>query len=95
MDPNVLTISLNSWMELPGLTWFEWESKFKGVTNPNARRVTVADVAAYYSDYIRFNKLGRYFRSGVIVTAVREMDGKVTETYEFILFSVHHFLYVM
>lgn len=77
MDANVLTISLNSWMELPGLTWFEWESKCRGISNPNARRVTVADVAAYYSDYIRLNKLSRYFRSGVIVTAIHQIDRMV------------------
>lgn len=79
MDPNVLTISLNSWMELPGLTWFEWESRIKGATNPNARRVTVADVATYYSDYIHINKLARYFRSGVIVTSIHQVDGQSLE----------------
>ncbi|XP_075225208.1 oxidative stress-induced growth inhibitor 1-like isoform X2 [Lycorma delicatula] len=79
MDSNVLTISLNTWMELPGLTWFEWESKFRGVANPNARRVSVAEVAAYYSDYLRINNISRHFRSGVVVTAVHQLDGKSLE----------------
>lgn len=74
MDDNVLTISLSSWMELPGLEFRRWEAR-NGSANTSTRRVPVAAVAAYYQDYVRLMKLGKYFRSGVVVTSVRQING--------------------
>uniref|UniRef100_A0A1B6I5I8 FAD/NAD(P)-binding domain-containing protein n=1 Tax=Homalodisca liturata TaxID=320908 RepID=A0A1B6I5I8_9HEMI len=78
MDGNVLTISLNSWMELPGLEFRRWEAR-NGSPVTSTRRVPVASVAAYYRDYVRLMRLSKYFRSGVVVTSVRPIGGLASQ----------------
>ncbi|XP_054276279.1 oxidative stress-induced growth inhibitor 1-like [Macrosteles quadrilineatus] len=73
MDGNVLTISLSSWMELPGLEFRKWEMLHNGGTSTTVRRVPVASVAAYYRDYVRLMRLGKYLRNNVVVTSVRRL----------------------
>ncbi|KAK9511295.1 hypothetical protein O3M35_005873 [Rhynocoris fuscipes] len=51
MDSNILTLSLSSWMELPGLRFEDWENEACSGSNGN-RRVRVSKVAKYYQDYI-------------------------------------------
>lgn len=77
MDGNVLTISLNSWMELPGLEFRKWESRYSCCCSTGApKRVPVATVAAYYKDYVKRMGLSRFMRNGVIVTSVRLLDSR-------------------
>ncbi|XP_058809213.1 oxidative stress-induced growth inhibitor 1-like isoform X2 [Phymastichus coffea] len=87
LDPNVLTISLNRWMSLPGLDLRNWaegleaderERKLVGCDREvpigagyNAARVPIGTVAAYYEDYVRKMGLGKYFRCGTVVTSVK------------------------
>ncbi|XP_069687626.1 oxidative stress-induced growth inhibitor 1-like isoform X1 [Periplaneta americana] len=70
MDGNVLTISLSSWMELPGV-------EFRGGSGPaHSRdgRASVSSVAQYYHDYVHSQTLARFFRNGCVVTSVRPLD---------------------
>lgn len=73
MDGNVLTISLNSWMELPGFNFRSWESLNSGSISGAARRVPVSSVAAYYRDYVKLMKLSRFFRDNTFVTSIRQL----------------------
>lgn len=73
MDGNVLTISLNSWMELPGLNFRSWESANTGSISGAARRVPVSSVAAYYRDYVKLMKLSRFFRDNTLVTSITQL----------------------
>uniref|UniRef100_A0A1B6D3R4 FAD/NAD(P)-binding domain-containing protein n=1 Tax=Clastoptera arizonana TaxID=38151 RepID=A0A1B6D3R4_9HEMI len=74
MDGNVLTISLNTWMELPGLEFRKWESHHNCNSSGAPRRVPVATVAAYYKDYVKQMGLSRFMRFGVVVTSVSLLD---------------------
>lgn len=73
MDGNVLTISLNSWMELPGMSFRNWESVNTSSVSGAARRVPVSSVAAYYRDYVKLMKLSRFCRDNVLVTSVIQL----------------------
>jgi hypothetical protein len=79
MDGNVLTISLGSWMELPGVEFRAWEAgENAGVSSGPASsrdsRASVSSVARYYYDYVHSQGLARFFRSGCVVTSVRPLD---------------------
>ncbi|KAJ9593171.1 hypothetical protein L9F63_015268, partial [Diploptera punctata] len=87
MDGNVLTISLASWMELPGVDFRTWEMMHNGVLNggPTSSRDTrasVASVAQYYYDYVHSRGLARFFRSNCYVTSVRPLDTSHSQTTE-------------
>ncbi|PSN40456.1 Oxidative stress-induced growth inhibitor 1 [Blattella germanica] len=71
MDGNVLTISLASWMELPGIDFRSWEiEKYGGnsgvPTSSRDTRASVASVAQYYHDYVQTQNLARFFRNNCI-----------------------------
>jgi hypothetical protein len=75
MDGNVLTISLSSWMELPGIDFRAWEAAENGgVVSSRDSRASVAAVARYYYDYVRRQGLARFFRKGCVVTSVHPLD---------------------
>ncbi|KAH6946322.1 hypothetical protein HPB50_012820 [Hyalomma asiaticum] len=74
MDGGILTISLGSWMELPDLTFKEWDSSkpLPPQGSPNCQnRVSVQRVAQYYRDYVDLKHLQRYFRNFASVQSVR------------------------
>ena len=50
-DSNMLTVSFGTWMELPNLKMTEWKPSL--IDNAETR-VSVATVADYYQDYVRF-----------------------------------------
>jgi hypothetical protein len=50
-DSNMLTVSFGTWMELPNLKMCDWKPSL--VDNAETR-VTVATVAQYYQDYVRY-----------------------------------------
>ncbi|KAL1115357.1 hypothetical protein AAG570_007387 [Ranatra chinensis] len=71
MDGNILTLSLSSWMELPGLRFDDWsrehrqswsherqEASSTDQQPPTSgpRRITVEQVANYYTDYVHKNR---------------------------------------
>ncbi|XP_060536732.1 oxidative stress-induced growth inhibitor 2-like [Cylas formicarius] len=62
MDPDVLTLSLGSWMALPGIPFPS--------SCANEKRAYARDVAAYYEHYVRKMGLGKNFKSNVLVTSV-------------------------
>lgn len=75
MDGNVLTISLGSWMELPGIEFRAWEAaENAGVISYRDSRASVSSVARYYYDYVHKQSLARFFQSGCVVTSVRPLD---------------------
>ncbi|XP_022188447.1 oxidative stress-induced growth inhibitor 1 [Nilaparvata lugens] len=74
MDPNIVTISLDNWMELPGMPWSKWEAEFNRNKQRNPQRTTVSQVAAYYSDYVAAMNISDYFRSETVVTSVRPIN---------------------
>lgn len=74
MDGGILTISLGSWMELPDLTFKEWDSSkpLPSQGSPNCQnRVSVQRVAEYYRDYVNLKRLQHYFRNFSSVQSVR------------------------
>ncbi|XP_077543094.1 oxidative stress-induced growth inhibitor 1-like isoform X2 [Haemaphysalis longicornis] len=74
MDGGILTISLGSWMELPDLTFKEWDlSKPQSPqASPNCQnRVSVQRVAQYYRDYVDLKGLQPYFQNFACVQSVR------------------------
>nr|CAD7402052.1 unnamed protein product [Timema cristinae] len=81
MDANILTISLGSWMQLPGVDYRLWEAVDSGSEVLSSRncRASVRSVARYYSDYVKTRRIGRFFRNKTVVTAVRPMDTALTQ----------------
>lgn len=65
MDPHILTLSLGSWMALPGL---EYHSRDK-----SEKRAFASKVAHYYNDYVGKMNLTKYFKNGVIVSKVTQL----------------------
>lgn len=79
MDGGILTISLGSWMELPDLTFKEWDSSKPQSPqgSPNCQnRVSVQRVAQYYRDYVNLKHLQRYFRNFASVQSVRPCNSE-------------------
>ncbi|XP_072153161.1 oxidative stress-induced growth inhibitor 2 isoform X2 [Bemisia tabaci] len=72
MKKNLLTISLSSWMDLPGLTFQEWSSKNLNVKEP-VKRAKAGKVAQYFSDYVKKMKLCKYFKNHCTVTSVKRL----------------------
>lgn len=62
IDPDVLTLSLGSWMSLP-------EIPFPTCTT-NEKRAFARDVATYYQNYVDQMELNRYFKNNTLVTSV-------------------------
>jgi thioredoxin reductase len=70
LEGSVQTVSLGSWMELPGLRLAQTLSSNEAGGN----RVKVSDVASYYQEYIRRMNLGAHFRNHAVITSVREVS---------------------
>lgn len=67
MDPNILTLSLASWMALPGLPYLT-------ETSDSQRRAAAGSVAQYYQQYVTEMHLEQYFNSGVHVIKIEEIN---------------------
>lgn len=75
MDGNVLTISLGSWMELPGMEFRAWEAaENAAVISSRDSRASVFSVARYYYNYVHKQGLAKFFQNGCVVTSVRPLD---------------------
>ncbi|XP_006821878.1 oxidative stress-induced growth inhibitor 1-like [Saccoglossus kowalevskii] len=79
MGDSKLTLSLQSWMELPGLNFVEWLQKLQkddkcGDSIQN--RASFSDVSKYYSEYVECMGIKENFLSGVWVKSVRRIRGK-------------------
>lgn len=61
MDPQILTLSLGSWMALPGLPY----------TGDSNSRTSAGDVANYYQTYVKEQGLEKYFQMHTIVTEIK------------------------
>ena len=68
MESDILTVSLGSWMDLPGLTMSEWSKKEVG------KRINVSMVANYYKEYVRAMGLDKNFVNFAEVTDVRKVE---------------------
>nr|XP_023028046.1 oxidative stress-induced growth inhibitor 2-like [Leptinotarsa decemlineata] len=66
MDPQILTLSLASWMSLPGLPFHSTDSREK--------RAYACDVANYYVQYTEKMDLNKHFRNNVQVTSAEPVD---------------------
>ena len=88
MDPTILTLSLNNWLQLPIFGFEDWK-KEKGEiiidgkmpefypSRANARlRAATGDIAQYYEDYVTHMDLQDNFQSGLRVTKVT-LEGKM------------------
>lgn len=62
MDPNILTLSLGSWMSLPGLPL--------DCRDSGENRVFASTVANYYTMYVKEMNLSKYFQNYVVVKNV-------------------------
>ncbi|XP_046386313.1 oxidative stress-induced growth inhibitor 1-like [Ischnura elegans] len=78
MNSSILTISLGSWMELPGFDYRTWEAEARSnaggmsPTGPrDVARASAASVALYYQDYIQHMNLEENFQCGTVVTSAR------------------------
>jgi hypothetical protein len=96
MDGNVLTISLGSWMELPGVEFRAWEAAenagvSSGPTSSRDSRASVSSVARYYCDYVHNQGLARFFRNSCVVTSVHPLDtshSQVCHKYIYYLYKI-------
>ncbi|GLV36332.1 hypothetical protein CBL_08826 [Carabus blaptoides fortunei] len=65
MDPNILTLSLGSWMALPVIP-------YSCVDNTDSqRRATASSVAQYYANYVKQMNLTKHFHNSVCVTSIQ------------------------
>ncbi|WAR12855.1 OSGI2-like protein, partial [Mya arenaria] len=74
MEGSMQTLSLSSWMELPGLPFGKWllnnkQSKEK----PMTERATINDVCDYYMSFVKEKKLEDNFHDSHIVTSVHKV----------------------
>lgn len=76
MDPHILTLSLASWMALPGLPFTTEDIEDSSSVAP--LRASAQQVATYYESYVSHMNLEEYFRSNVIVTQIRPLENKCT-----------------
>ncbi|XP_038665025.1 oxidative stress-induced growth inhibitor 2 isoform X2 [Scyliorhinus canicula] len=68
MKGSMLTISLDNWMELPGLKLKDWtNSKWRNLMND---RATPEEIASYYKDYVKIMGLQKNFVNNTWVTSV-------------------------
>ncbi|XP_059138549.1 oxidative stress-induced growth inhibitor 2-like [Physella acuta] len=75
IDGAMQTISQNSWMELPGVPFKEWLAKQRHTTKAENMlgRATISDVKEYYSDYVKTQRLSKYFKDFHTVTSVQRV----------------------
>ncbi|KAG5863787.1 hypothetical protein JTB14_012050 [Gonioctena quinquepunctata] len=66
MDPQILTLSLGTWMSLPGLPFHNKDFREK--------RAYARDVAKYYVQYTEQMELSKYFKNNVQVTSAEPLD---------------------
>ncbi|KAL1512781.1 hypothetical protein ABEB36_002312 [Hypothenemus hampei] len=71
IDPDVLTLSLGSWMALPG-------KPFPACTS-NEKRAFARDVASYYENYVREMGLDEYFVNEILVNSVIDLSNNETQ----------------
>ncbi|KAJ8928514.1 hypothetical protein NQ314_018930 [Rhamnusium bicolor] len=76
MDPHILTLSLGSWMALPGLPFHPRDS--------GEKRAFASNVAKYYLQYTEHMQLNKYFKNNVLVTSVEPINRKTKVTQEHI-----------
>ncbi|CAH0550816.1 unnamed protein product [Brassicogethes aeneus] len=69
MDPHILTLSLGSWMALPGLPF--------NCRDSGEKRAYASNVANYYERYVQHHKLTKYFKNDVVVTNVAPLGGNI------------------
>ncbi|XP_065168590.1 oxidative stress-induced growth inhibitor 1-like [Atheta coriaria] len=62
MDPDILTLSLGSWMSLPGM---KYQSR-----NSSEKRAPAKSIADYYARYVEEMGLSQNFRNKVLVTKI-------------------------
>lgn len=73
MEGSMLTLSLASWMELPGLKLKDWlREKRRSVRND---RATPAEIASYYQHYVSLMGLEEHFACGTTVTSLERVSG--------------------
>jgi thioredoxin reductase len=91
MNGSQLTLSLNNWLELPGLEFQDWlrEHRHETVRKPctlvknsvaslgnSYERATTSHVAEYYKDYVETKSLSSYFSNdSKVLSAKRGSDG--------------------
>ncbi|XP_008196611.2 oxidative stress-induced growth inhibitor 2-like [Tribolium castaneum] len=76
MDPYILTLSLGTWMSLPGLPFHSRDS--------GEKRAFACNVANYYVQYVKEMNLSRYFINTATATNIAPLKGtrKERETIE-------------
>lgn len=83
MEQNALTLSLSHWMELPNMSYKEWEQERIRDHTLTAvgkqSRALVANVARYYRDYVKRQQLERHFRNHCVVTSVQRLGHDAEE----------------
>ncbi|XP_044264390.1 oxidative stress-induced growth inhibitor 2-like [Tribolium madens] len=67
MDPYILTLSLGTWMALPGLPFHSRDS--------GEKRAFACNVANYYVQYVKEMNLSRYFINNAIATNIAPLKG--------------------
>jgi hypothetical protein len=67
MDPYILTLSLGTWMSLPGLPFHPRDS--------GEKRAFACNVANYYVQYVQEMNLSKYFVNNAVVSHVAPLNG--------------------
>ncbi|XP_065211519.1 oxidative stress-induced growth inhibitor 2-like [Planococcus citri] len=82
LDGETTTISISSWMELPKLPFYEWESMQQNDIKCNCnnyrmpKRVKIKHVAQYYNDYVEHMRLSKNFRNFSFITSLKRIKSK-------------------
>uniref|UniRef100_H3AH04 Oxidative stress induced growth inhibitor family member 2 n=1 Tax=Latimeria chalumnae TaxID=7897 RepID=H3AH04_LATCH len=71
MEESMLTISLDNWMELPGLDFKDWASGKRRIIKTS--RATAEEIAFYYKHYVKVMGLQKNFMANTYVTSVSRL----------------------
>ncbi|BFZ13100.1 hypothetical protein BsWGS_16139 [Bradybaena similaris] len=76
IDGSMQTISQNSWMELPNMSFKEWlacKNRDSPTRDSLLGRATIGDVKDYYTAYVKLQGLEKFFRDFHTVTSVQRV----------------------
>ena len=79
MKSDIQSLSLSSWLELPEYRFASWEDERYSHRKKSEDRVSLGDVAQYYSDYVVKMGLQDNFRNGAKVDSVAYLERKSSQ----------------
>ena len=81
MKSDIQSLSLSSWLELPEYRFASWEDERYSHRKKSEGRVSLGDIAQYYSDYVSKMGLQDNFMNGVKVDSVAYLERKSSQLF--------------